>query len=375
MRKHFSVLISASLVMLAVLCALVAARAQNPPPSTAKTASQEFKNIQVLKDIPSDQLIPAMQFISASLGVECEYCHVEHAFDKDDKKPKKTARSMIEMMLTINSENFEGHREVTCYSCHRGAANPISIPVISAEEKMPEMAPDKPADKSSLPKPEALLDRYLAAVGGADALNKITSRVQKGSITAFGNQKMPIDIYSKAPYMRVSTVHRKDADSVTAYDGKAGWMSVPGRVRPMNAQESEGARMDADLALPAHLGAMFTKFDVKEGETVDGHATWLVIGRREGKPPVRLFVDQQSGLLLRLIRYTDSPLGLNPLQIDFADYRDSGGVKIPFRWTQSRPGNRFTIQIESSEQNVPIEAAKPLLDVSLILSSDLSRAL
>jgi len=358
MRKDFPVLASISLAILPVFCVLIAVRAQNPPPPSAKTAAQEFKNVQVLKDIPSDQLIPAMQFISASLGVECDYCHVERAFEKDDKKPKKTARSMIEMMLTINQENFEGHREVTCYSCHRGAAKPISVPVISTEEKMPEIAADKAVDKSSLPKPEALLDKYLAAVGGADALKKITSRVQKGTITAFGNRKMPIDIYSKAPDMRVSTVHRKDMDSVTAYDGKIGWMSVPGRVRPMNAQESEGARMDADLALPAHLSAMFTKLAIKEGETVGGRPTWLVIGYREGRPPVRLFVDQQSGLLLRLIRYTDSPLGLNPLQIDFADYRDSGGVKIPFRWTQSRPGNRFTIQIESTEQNVPIEDSK-----------------
>ena len=84
----------------------------------------------------------------------------------------------------------------------------------------------------------------------------------------------------------------------------------------MNSQESEGARMDADIALPAHLASMFSKLETKEGETIDGRATWQVIGSREGKPPVRLFLDQESGLLLRLIRYVDSPLGLNPLQID-----------------------------------------------------------
>jgi photosynthetic reaction center cytochrome c subunit len=358
MRKYFPALISLSLVMLVVFCVLAIAHGQNPPPQAAKTAAQEFKNVQILKDIPADQLIPAMQFISASLGTECDYCHVERAFEKDDKKPKKTARSMIEMMLTINRENFEGHREVTCYSCHRGAAKPISVPAISAEEKIPETAPDKAVDKSTFPKPETLLDKYLAAVGGPDALKKITSRVQKGFIIAFGNQKMPIDIYSKAPNMRVSTVHSKGMDSVTAYNGKMGWMSVPGRVRPMNTQESEGARMDADLSLPAHLGTMFSRLDLEEGEKVDGHFTWLVNGGREGKPPVKLYLDKQSGLLLRLVRYTDSPLGMNPLQIDLADYRDSGGVRIPFRWTQSRPGNRFTIQIESSEQNVPIDDSK-----------------
>jgi photosynthetic reaction center cytochrome c subunit len=356
MQKKHSLLRLISLAAIAIFSAFLGARAQNPPPAGGKTAAQEFKNIKILKEVPADQLIPSMQFISASLGVECEYCHVERAFDKDDKKPKKIARSMMEMMMNINRENFEGHREVTCYSCHRGAVNPVSIPIISAEEKIPGPSA-KETEKTAFPKPEDLLDKYLAAVGGADALGKITSRVQKGSVKAFGGLQ-PFEVYSKAPFMRFATVHLKNMDSTTAYDGKSGWMSVPGRVRPMNTQESEGIRMEADLALPAHLASMFSKLETKEGEIIDGHATWQVVGSREGKPPVRLFLDQQSGLLLRVVRYTDSPLGLNPLQIDFADYRDSGGVNIPFRWTQSRPGNHFTAQIESSTVNVPIDDAK-----------------
>src|SRR6516162_1870083 len=84
-----------------------------------KTAEQQFKNIQVLKDIPAEQLIPTMQFITASLGVECEFCHVEHQMDKDDKKEKKTARAMMEMQFAIDKANFKGELEVTCYTCHR----------------------------------------------------------------------------------------------------------------------------------------------------------------------------------------------------------------------------------------------------------------
>src|SRR5712675_1608884 len=101
-------------------------------PDTPKTADQAFKNIQTLKGIPADQLVPTMQFITASLGVECEYCHVEGAFDKDDKKPKQTARKMMEMMFAIDKGNFEGRRAVTCYTCHRGNARPVAIPIIAA---------------------------------------------------------------------------------------------------------------------------------------------------------------------------------------------------------------------------------------------------
>jgi len=88
---------------------------------SADPAEQVFKNIQVLKGTPAYQVVPSMQFIGAALGVECEFCHVRGALDKDDKKPKQTARQMIQMQMAINRDNFKGEREVTCFSCHRGA--------------------------------------------------------------------------------------------------------------------------------------------------------------------------------------------------------------------------------------------------------------
>jgi len=361
-RVRKGLVVSFGLVV-AFAAALYAAGAQNPPQAAAvgggpKTAAQQFKNIQILKEIPADQLIPAMQFISASLGVECEYCHVERAFDKDDKKPKQFARHMMEMMFNINKENFEGKRWVTCYTCHQGAAKPISIPVVSLQDKMPEMMAGEEMGAAANPKADALLDGYLAAVGGADALKRITSRVAKGTATAFGDQHLPIDIYAKAPDKRVSVMHMKEGESVTAYNGKVGWLSVPGRVHMMNAQESFGARMDADFAFPAEVKALYPKWETKAGEKIDGHETWLVTGEKEGEPPLQLYLDKKSGLLVRIIRYVDSPLGYNPTQIDYADYRVADGVKVPYRWTVARPGNHFTIQVEQLQQNVPVDDAK-----------------
>jgi hypothetical protein len=349
---------------IALVC--LVARAQSAPQSPGggspapKLAEEQFKNIQALKGIPAEQLIPAMQFISASLGVECEYCHVHGQMDKDDKKPKLAARKMINMMMAINKDNFEGHREVTCYSCHRGGADPVATPIITDEDPKPEApAGNKPGDeKPVLPDAGQLLDKYLAAVGGADALQKITSRVQKGSLTAFGGQHFPLDVLSKAPDKRVSTMHLKDGDSVTGFNGHQGWLSVPGRVHMMSAAESDAARVDADLYFPAHIKTLYQKFRVEPGEKIDGHDTYLVIGRSEGQPPIRLYLDQQSGLLLRLVRYAETPLGRNPTQVDYADYRNTDGVKIAFRWTLARPGNRFTIQVEQVQQNVPVDDAK-----------------
>jgi photosynthetic reaction center cytochrome c subunit len=355
-------MVVSSALLLGYAAALIGARAQNPPQRAPqggpKTAAQQFKNIQILKDTPADQLIPSMQFITASLGVDCEFCHVERAFDKDDKKPKQFARHMMEMMFNINKENFEGKRWVTCYTCHQGSPKPPSIPVITEKEKAPEMMAEETMSATGNPAAATLLDSYLAAAGGADALKKITSRVAKGTVTAFGDQKMAVDIYAKAPDQRVSVMHMKEGESVTAYNGKVGWLSVPGRVHMMNTQESFGARMDADLAFPANVKGLYTKWESKPGEKIDGHETWLVIGEKEGEPPLRLYLDQKSGLLARLVRYVDSPLGYNPTQIDYTDYRAADGVKVPYRWTVARPGNRFTIQVEQLQQNVPVDDAK-----------------
>jgi len=301
-----------------------------------------------------------MQFIAASLGVECEHCHVEHAFEKDDKKPKVTARKMINMMMAINKDNFEGHREVTCYSCHRGSADPVGTPIIVDEEPKPAAVEGKKLgeEKASMPVADQLLDKYLSAIGGAAAIQKITSRVQKGTLSAFGGEHFPVEVYSKAPDKRISIMHLKGGESVTAFDGKQGWLSVPGRVHVMSAAENDAARIDADLYFAAHLKTLYQKFTVDSGEKIDGHDTYLVTGQTEGQPPLRLYLDRESGLLLRLIRYAETPLGRNPTQIDYADYRDANGVKVPFRWTLARPGNRFTIQVEQVQQNVPVDDAE-----------------
>jgi photosynthetic reaction center cytochrome c subunit len=354
--------VSFALVASSFAFAFFAARAQES--SAPKLAEQQYKNIKTLKGIPADQIIPAMQFITASLGVDCEYCHVRDghsmAFDKDDKKPKLAARKMIEMMAAINKDNFENKREVTCNTCHRGAAHPVGVPIVSDEEPKPGAAEKPPVDAQA-PQPDAyaLLDKYLAAAGGAPAIQRITSRVQKGKLTGFGGQQIPIDVYGQAPDKRVSVMHTPNGDNVTAYDGHAGWLTVPGRPpHIMNTEENAAAAIDADLYFPVHVKTLREKFIAGPGEKIDGHDTIQVVGRTEGQPPLRLYLDSQSNLLLRLVRYQETPLGRIPTQVDYSDYRDADGVKVPYKWSIARPGNRFTIQVDELQQNVPVDDAK-----------------
>jgi photosynthetic reaction center cytochrome c subunit len=328
---------------------------QSAPQTTPPTAGQKFKNLQVLKDIPADQLIPTMQFIAASLGVECEFCHVEHAREKDDKKTKLTARKMMTMMMEINAANFKGDREVTCYTCHRGSVHPVGTPILSAESaSSPRASESEAAAALALPAAQAILDKYLAAVGAADALLKIKTRVQTGNLEASG-QKFPIEIYSQAPDKRVSTSHMGPNPSVTAYNGQTGWLSTPNGIRQMSPAEQLAASIDAQLYFPARLPQMYQEFQVSVGEAIDGKPTYVVSAKGKNQVPMDLYFDQSSGLLVRLIRYAETALGRNPTQIDYSDYRVTDGLKIPYRWTLARINGRFTIQIDDVKQNVPVD--------------------
>jgi photosynthetic reaction center cytochrome c subunit len=349
--------------------------AESAQPSTGtaapRTVEQVYKNIQVLKGFPSDQLIPAMQFVAASLGVQCDFCHLENAFEKDDKQTKQTARKMIRMMFAINKDNFDGHQKVTCYACHRGAHKPVITPIIGeedsnvgAEEKIRHQEPSA----ASLPSADEILGKYLQAIGGPDVAAGISTRVQKGTL-AVGLEHFPVEVVAKAPDQRVTTVRLPGGDSVTGVNGKEGWLGTPDprALHDMSPSEVDAARMDAELFFPASWKRVFKEFRAQQAAQINGREAYVLTGTPQDLPPVWLYFDKQSGLLVRVLRFVETPLGSNSTEIDYADYREQGGVKTPFRWTVARPNGRFTVQIEEVEQNVPItddKFRKPAAPVS-----------
>jgi photosynthetic reaction center cytochrome c subunit len=331
-----------------------------------KTAEQSFKNIIQLKGTPADQLGPSMQFIASSLGVECTFCHVQGKMELDDKPAKKTARNMMAMTAAINKDSFRGQLQVTCYSCHRGSARPVNTPPVLESDASPRSAPATAAPADAAATVDAIVEKYVTALGGADAIRTIASRVQKGTILAGGNE-MPIDVVTKAPNKRVTITHMPDSESFTAFDGTAGWLGSAGRpAREMSAAESGAASLDAEFYLSLRLKEIFTQLRRGRPEEIAGVQCETLIGMGPGRPPVRLYFDSKSGLLLRMVRFAETPLGRNPTQIDYADYRAVDGVKIPFRWTLARPNGRFTIQLADVKTNVPVDDgrfAKPAADV------------
>ena len=323
---------------------------------SAKPAEEVYKNIVQLKGTPADQVMPAMQFISSSLGVQCDFCHVQGKMEADDKGPKRTAREMMVMQAAINKEAFRGQLQVTCFTCHRGAQRPVnSPPVLESDAAAPPATPMAAVQSASAATPDQIIEKYVAALGGADAIKKINSRVMKGTI-ATGGSETPIELFTKAPNKRISI---SNGQSYTAFDGTGGWMGSTGRpAREMSAVEAEAAGLDAEFSLALRLKEIFPQLRRGRPETIAGVECETLNATRPGKAPVRLYFDKKSGLLVRMVRYADTPVGRNATQIDYADYREMDGVKSPFRWTLARPNGRFTIQVKEARNNVPIEDTK-----------------
>jgi hypothetical protein len=351
----------AGLIVITCLAVTTVSAQTESAASKLKPSEKVYKNIQILKDIPADEVIPAMQFITYSLGVNCSFCHVEGALDKDDKKPKQTARKMMQMMAAINQANFDSKQEVTCYSCHRGAVRPVTVPIISEAGTSPRsdmMVEEEPSDPPTVPPAEQILAKYVDAVGGTSAIEELTTRKEKGTISIAG-RRLAVEILNKTPGKQVSIIHLPNGDSITAYDGNSGWASSPkGPVRDIPEIEVASARVEADLQWPIHLKQFFSEIKSEKPEKLGAREVYVISGLKAGEVAARFYFDQQSGLLLRMLRYVKSPLGQNPTQIDYAEYRDQDGVKTPLQQTIARPDARFVIRIDEAKYNVPVDDAR-----------------
>jgi photosynthetic reaction center cytochrome c subunit len=328
-----------------------------------RVAQPRFKNLQELKDIPSEHLLPAMEFISASLGVQCEFCHVRDAFDKDDKQTKQTARRMIHMMFDLNANQFHGERAVTCYTCHRGSPRPISIPMVDSTahyvSEARTAAVQAAEGRPDLPSPHDVLEKYIQAVGGAAAIQSVSSRVESGTVTFGAGASFPIEILAKSPSRQALIVHMPAGDNSTVVDSQNGWFrSAAGPVRDLSKADTEDAKLDADLQFPIHVSKSFQRLRVMGTEKVGGHDAILLFATHSSDAPLELYFDRLTGLLLRQLRFGTSPLGLNPTQIDYGDYKPFDGVQVPLHVVITQPNRTMDIHLMQVSQNVPIDDAK-----------------
>ena len=339
-----------------------------------RPAETVYKNIKVMKGVPANQIIQGMHLIKAALGVDCTHCHIEMEWDREDVQPMKDkARAMYVMLTEINRANFEGKQVVTCFTCHKGHAIPEDIPAMPAP---PIKAEVEAAVKAVpvLPTVDQVLSKYITALGGEQAMRKVTTRVITGTqdlpTGPGGTVPTPakLERLLKAPNL-VLDIYAADKFTISSgFDGKAQWAKgqngnvnspAPGGV------DAERAQRAAAFNEPLTLKQQYATLTVDGIARVNGHDAYVVIGTPAANTPERLYFDTQTGLLLRKWTYVDTASGRSPYQLDFDDYRNTGsGVKIPFVVHMSPAGPRTeieptsTLRITSVKDNTPIDNAK-----------------
>ena len=299
-----------------------------------KTAEQLFKNIKVLQGLPEHEFLPSMRLYSAALGVDCEFCHVEPDRSADTKVMKLMARRMITMTLELNKNMFAGTQSVTCYTCHRGDLIPAKLQALPAFERNEEAAP-----APALPTPDQLLTQYIQAIGGEQAIRKVTSRQitakQDVPTGAGGRTAVPAQLerYEKAPNLQVTTYTTAKGSFSEGFDGNTAWaQTMNGMVNDVGIPYQARAKRSADFYEPLNLKMEYSKLKTEGTQKVNNRDAYVVIGSPADDSPERLYFDKETGVLLRKLTVVSTPFGDMPVQVDYADYRATpGGMKMPFR--------------------------------------------
>lgn len=324
-----------------------------------KTADQVFKNIQVFKGKPANELRPTMDFIASSLGVHCSFCHNTADFSSDAKPTKRRARQMVEMVYAVNKSTFGGREEVNCYTCHRGSPHPegrLSVASLVATSSpgiggrvSGEGEAQVSGARPQLPSAQDILNKYLAAIGGADALGAVHAETVEAERVAFG-RNTPVTVTRADGKLLLV-----EGTSKSGYDGAQFW-TVGRRGTDLNPESSTIAQLRTDLPLYPAAGLDAAKARVFGVQTVNGHKAY-VVAVRTAQGFASYDFDTETGLLLRYNTGAPTYLGMLPLQVNYDDYRAVGTIKLPFAITYANHEFHWERQVTSVKLNPSVDPA------------------
>jgi photosynthetic reaction center cytochrome c subunit len=336
-------------------CVFLAPKSQTQ--TKVETAGQKFKSIKVLNDMPADQMGKVMNMMSASLGVNCNFCHTENDFAKEGFEHKDIARQMLKMTFELNKNYFEGRPEINCNTCHQGKAHPqASFPL------KPIVQEERPKQPEKKPSVEEILAKYETALGGKANLAKITSRhIKANRIEPDGKTFEAEEIWQKGnKVLTVTTYPSKEyGDYVISelFDGKNGLKFGNQAKIELKPDEAEQIKREAQI-LRGDLKSIYKQMDFRVMDRIDGREVFLVNAVTADNQRDRLYFDVQTGLLVRRSSATPTILGNHVFQVDYQDYKDFGGVKLPTTIKYAMPQIYWTRKVLEVKNNVAIDNAK-----------------
>jgi hypothetical protein len=359
----------ALVALMALTCAITTAHpaGQAPQQPAVQTVDTVFKNVQMLKGIQVDEFMDAMGMFSAALGYDCSSCHSKAIANDRAAFAEATpliqrARGMIAMTANLNRMYFAGQPRVSCFTCHRGSPRPDYVPNLALQYgpliEDPNAIDIIPSRQGSV---EQIFGKYIEAIGGAQRVAALTSYVATGRYAGFntGGGDVLIEIYARAPNQRAQIVRMPTGDAVRTFDGRSAWAAEGWRplpLLPLTGGNLAGARLEAIIAFPAGIRGAFTTWRVS-GTIIDDEPVDLLQGSNEGELPVNFYFDD-DGLLVRTVRWNRTAVGLVPTQVDYSDYKEVAGMKVPYKTVITWTDGQNTITLNEVRPNVPIDPAR-----------------
>ncbi len=215
--------------------------------------------------------------------------------------------------------------------------------------------------QGSLPTVDQILEKYVQAVGGREAIKKLSTRVMKATqeISTMG-LKAEVEGYQKAPdkLLVVVTVPGHGASS-EGFDGTTGWSNDPmSGLRRKGGAELARMKRDYDLYKDINLKQHYPRMVVKGRVEVAGRQAYVVEATPAEGAAEKMYFDAETGLLIRQDGLLESPQGSLPVEYYFEDYREVDGVKIPFTTKLVNPAMTAVIKLKEVRHNVPVDDAR-----------------
>jgi hypothetical protein len=299
-------------------------------------AQQEPGNLKLLTGLSKLQLQRYMNVMRAGLGVHCDYCHVAPSeangnkwdFASDANPKKDVARRMIKMTMDLNANSFKGQPAVTCFTCHNGHVDPVAF--VSLPQAQPPFPTPPPPDRSGYPAAKDLIAKYVAAIGGEKALPLLHAKSTVASGTRIDSKgtSAPFELREAGGnvYVKVKTADVAEQ----SFGPDSGWVKDKNGTRDMRPVDLEAIRDVYPAFEPFDPAMLNEKARTIRKEKIGDREAWVVFDRLDDNTVVDVFFDAATGLALRRVILTNTPIGRLPKQTNFDDYRDAAGVKLPY---------------------------------------------
>lgn len=220
--------------------------------------------------------------------------------------------------------------------------------------------PVTPAAAADNPSADDILARYVQAIGGTAAWEKLHSRTSLGTIEIPAMKiSGTVMIHEKAPDKSLIAVIIAGSAFRQGFDGTNGWSDDPQNgLQAKSGAELLEAKRDADFYHPLDLHKLYAKFTVAGTEKIDAHDAYLVEATLPEGGADKMYFDMQSGLVVRVVSQHHMDGHVSTFTEDIGDYREVDGIKLPFTIHQSSAESSFTIKFGDVLHNVDLDDAE-----------------